>query len=482
MTRFRSNYEEQFSPRLQWLATSQLEELHSATIEILERVGTRVDHPEALKLLEEAGCIVEGKVAKIPNWLLEECIRSAPKRVSLANRKGERCIFLEKNRSYFGPGSDLPFTIDMEDGKRRSVIKEDIEKAAKLVDYLPNMDFVMSYGIPSDVPTDENELHQFEAMLINSTKPIIFTALSNENTQKIIEMAAVVAGGHEKLKEKPLMALYTEPLSPLIHTYDGVAKMFTCIDYGIPVIYTPGVVAGGTTPVTKAGTIAQMNAESLAGVVMAQLKKKGSPIIIGGGATPMDMMTSATLYGAPDTQMNFCAMTELARFYDIPNFTEAGCCNAPLPDAQAGMEASIGILMSQLSGANLVHDVGYLDGGKTGTLPFLVMCDEFIDAARHIGGGTRINQNTLAVEEIEKVGPAGQFISTMHTAKNFRSEIWLSSILNREMWDNWVNQGSKDLLEKAKDKTNQILSSHEPEPMPEKVIEEIRQITRKERA
>jgi len=476
MTRFRSNYEEQFSPSFQWLSESQLEELHSATIEVLERVGTRVDHSEALQLLKEAGCIVEGRVAKIPGWLVEECIRLAPKRVTLANRKGERCIYLEKNRSYFGPGSDLPFTIDMESGKRRKVIKDDIIKAARLVDYLPHLDFVMSYGIPSDVPPEENELHQFEAMLTNSVKPIVFTSLTSENTQKIIDMAAAVVGDYTRLKERPIMALYTEPISPLVHTQEGVAKMFTCIDHGIPVIYTPGVVAGGTTPVTKAGTIVQMNAESLAGLVMAQLKKKGSPVVIGGGATPLDMMTSATLYGAPDTQMNFCAMTELSRFYEIPNFTEAGCSNAPVPDAQAGMEASIGILMSQLSGANLVHDVGYLDGGKTGTLPFLVMCNEFIDASRHIGRGTRVDDNTLAVDEIEKIGPAGQYISSRHTAHNFRNEIWISGIFNREMWDNWEQQGSKDLLEKASDKTREILGSHESEPLPEKVLEEIKNI------
>ena len=476
MSRFRSNFEEQTTPRLQWLSDSQLEELHSATIEILERVGTRVDHPEALEMLRDAGCLVKDKVVRIPGWLVEECIQQAPKRVTLANRRRERCLYLEKNRSYFGPGSDLPYTIDMDTGERRSVVKEDIEQAVKLADFLPNLDFVMSYGIPTDVPVEENELHQFEAMLTNSIKPIVFTALSHENTAKIVEMAAVAVGGLDKLKERPLMALYTEPLSPLVHTYDGVAKMFTCIDNGVPVIYTPGVVAGGTTPVTKAGTIVQMNAESLAGLVMAQVKQRGASVIIGGGATPMDMMTSATLYGAPDTQMNFCAMTELSRFYEVPNFTEAGCCNAPVPDAQAGMEASMGILLSQLSGANLIHDVGYLDGGKTGTLPFLVMCDEFIDAARHIGSGTRINENTLAVEQIEKIGPAGQFISTVHTAKNFRNEIWLSKISNRDMWDNWEKQGKKDLHEKAKEKTREILLSHEPEPLSATAREEISRI------
>lgn len=295
-------------------------------------------------------------------------------------------------------------------------------------------------------------------------------------------MAAAAVGGHENLRANPLMALYTEPISPLKHTRDGVGKMFACIEHGIPVIYTPGVVAGGTCPVTKAGTIVQMNAESLAGVVMAQLKEKGAKMIIGGGATPMDMMTSATLYGAPDAQMNYCAMTELSRYYEIPNFTEAGCCNSPVPDAQAGMEASIGLLMSQLSGANLVHDVGYLDGGKTGYLPFLVMCDEFISAARYIGGGTKVDENTKALDAIEKVGPGGQFISTQHTAKNFRQEIWLSNLFNRSMWDQWVKSGKKDLNNITEEKAAEILNNHVPLPLSESASQEISKIMEEAKA
>lgn len=476
MQQIRSNYSEQSTPNLRWLTRHQLEVLHSASIEVLERTGTRVDHPEALQLLKDAGCLVKDKVARIPGWLVEECIRLAPKRIVMGNRKGERVMVLEKNRTYFGTGSDLPFTIDLETRERRISVKEDIVKSARLLDALPNFDFVMSNAIPTDVPQEKNELHQFEAMLLNTTKPLVFTAYNEKNTYKIIEMAAAAVGGVENLRKSPMMALYSEPISPLIHTYDGVAKMFACLEYGVPVIYTPGVVAGGTTPVTKAGTIVQMNAESLAGLVIAQLKYKGSPVIIGGGATPMDMRTSSTLYGSPDAQMNYCAMTELSQYYEIPNFTEAGCSNAAVPDAQAGMEAAIGLLMSQLSGANLVHDVGYLDGGKTGSLAFLVMCEEFISAARYIGKGTRINDNTMALDVIDKVGPGGQFISTQHTAKNFREEIWMSRLFNTAMYDQWVADGKKTLYEKAEERAREILATHQPEPLKDSVLEEIKKI------
>lgn len=454
---YRSNYSQQMSPGLKWFTESQLEEIHSSTIAVLERVGVRVDHDECLKLLKDAGCIVRDRVAKIPGWLIEEAIRLAPSRINIYSREGKPAMCLEANNTYYGAGSDLPFHLDFETGVRRITVKQDVVNAAKLIDKLPNYDFSMSYGIPRDLETVKGDLYQFASQVLHCSKPIIFTSFNEDNLEIIIEMAAAAAGSHDNLRERPFLILYDEPISPLIHTREGMAKMFTCIKYGIPVIYTPGVVAGGTCPVTKAGTIVQMNAESLSGLLIAQLKKKGFPVIIGGGATPMEMSTTATLYGSPDAVMNYCAMTELSRYYRIPNFTEAGCTNAPVPDAQAGMEASIGLLLNQLCGANLVHDVGYLDGGKTGSLPFLVMCDDFISAARHIGAGTVINKETIGADTIEAVGPSGHYLGEEHTMKFFRREIWSPKVFNRTIYETWEKMGSKDIFELAREKAAALL-------------------------
>jgi trimethylamine---corrinoid protein Co-methyltransferase len=454
---YRSNYNQQLSPQLNWFSTSQLEEIHSATIDVLERAGVRVDHDESLKLLKEAGCLVKDRVVKIPGWMIDEAIRVAPSKINIYNREGQTAMSLESNRTYYGTGSDLPFHLDLESGVRRNSVKQDVVNAARVINHLPNLDFAMSYGIPRDVQADRGDLHQFAALTLNCAKPIIFTAFNEDNLKIIIDMAAAAAGSHEDLREKPFLILYDEPISPLIHTREGMAKMFTCIEYGVPVIYTPGVVAGGTCPVTKAGTIVQMNAESLSGLLIAQLKKKGAQVIIGGGATPMEMNSTATLYGSPDAAMNYCAMSELARFYKLPNFTEAGCSNAPVPDAQAGMEASMGLLLNQLCGANLVHDVGYLDGGKTGSLPFLAMCDDFISAARYIGAGTAINPETIGVDNIVGVGPSGHYLGEEHTMKHFRNEIWMPTIFNRMMYETWEQLGSKDCFDLAREKVQAIL-------------------------
>ena len=465
------------SPLLQWVNEAQLEEIHLATLEVLENTGIRVDHQEALQLLKDAGCLIrdENKV-RIPGWLVEECIRLAPRKIVVANRKGQRVMPLEKNRTYFGTGSDLPFTIDFASGERRRSTKQDVELAARVMDYLPNYDFVMSYAIASDQKAVASDLHQMEAMVSNTVKPMIVTAHDERNMRAQLEMAVLVAGGREQLRHNPFLVLYSEPITPLVHTVEGIGKMFACFEYGVPVVYTPGILAGATTPVTKAGTIVLMNAEALAGVVMAQLKQKGAPIIIGGGATPMDMRTTTTLYGAPETSMNYAVMTQLSHYYGIPNFTEAGCVNAPVPDAQAGMEASVSILMAQLMGANLVHDVGYLEGGKTGSLTFLTMCNEFMDAARYMGAGTRIDQTTMAVDVINEAGIGGNFVTHAHTFENFRQEIWNPKLYNRSFWDNWVDQGSKTLEQKAAEWTKDIIGNHKPEPLAESVREGLREI------
>lgn len=471
-----SNYNEQITPSLKWVTDSQLEQIHYASLEVLERTGIVVKNEEALKLLKSAGCRVQDQRVWIPSWLVEEALQLAPKRIPVANRLGERVLPLEKNRVYYGTGSDLPFTIDIETNERRTSTKQDVVDASKVVDALPNYDFLMSYAIASETNPVASDLHQFEAMTVNSSKPIIFTAHNAENTEALIEMAATCVGGVDNLMNNPYIILYSEPISPLVHTHDGVGKMYKCFEYNIPVVYTPGVLAGGTTPVTKAGCINLMNAENLAGVVLAQLKKKGAPIIIGGGATPMDMKTTTTLYGAPETFMNYAVMTQLAQFYGLPNFTEAGCVNATQPDIQAGAEAAVTILMTQLEGCNLVHDVGYLEGGRTGYLPFLAICDDLIDMARYAGAGTRTSPEHLAVDCIDDVGPGGNYMAHSHTFKYFKEEIWSPRFFTRYRWEQWLAKDKESPMDRAFEKVKGILADYQAAALPAGAQDEMKAV------
>ncbi len=465
-----SNYSEQTTPNMDWATESQLERIHLASLEVLERTGTRVDNPRALKLLKEAGCLIRGNVARIPSALVEECIKTAPKKITLCNRNGDRNITLAKNRSYFGTGSDLPFIYDVEKETRRYASLADVEQSVRILEALDNFDFIMTYIGAKELPEKTSELYLFKTMLANSLKPILFTANNTENTEAIIEMASLAVGGLENLRMSPLMVLYSEPISPLIHSNEGLGKMMKCHEYGVPVVYTPGMLSGATGPMTKAGTITLMNAEALAGVVISQLNVKHAPIIIGGGCFPMDMKNSTSLYGCPEGQMNFGIMTQLSRFYGIPNFTEAGCTNSPVPDPQAGFEAGVSILMNQLTGANLIHDVGYLEGGKTGCLPFLAMCNDYIGYARYIKQGTTINEETLAVDTIDKTGIGNEYLSQEHTFKYFKQEIWQPQFFNRMMWETWDARGRQSYIDVHLEAVKDILSSGNQAPLSSNIL------------
>ncbi|KUO48988.1 MAG: trimethylamine methyltransferase [Desulfitibacter sp. BRH_c19] len=447
------------SPHLSFFSDDQINEIHLKTLEVLERVGVRVDEPEALELLAGAGAFVTKDKVRIPSWIVDEAIRTSPQRVVLADRGGNRKLFLEKNQPYFGPGSDLPYTIDTYTGERRRSVKRDVVNASKVVEALENIDFMMSMGIACDVPEATSDLHQFDAMVTNTTVPIVFTAHHRQGLLDIIEMASIVAGGLDKLKQNPFIACYNEPISPLMHSPEGTHKLLTCAENGIPIVYTPGLMAGATGPVTMAGAVITANAELLSGLVIHQLKKRGAPFIYGGVATIMDMKTSILPYAAPEWHMNSLVITQLAQFYKLPVFSTGGCSDSPIFDNQASIEATYSLLLAGLSGANLIHDVGYIESGLTQSLASLTVCNETISLVRRIIRGYQINDETVAIDVIEEVGPGGEFVTHEHTLKHFRQEHWSPKLINRYRYDEWKEKGGTTMAQRANEEVKKILES-----------------------
>ncbi len=463
-------------PELSFVAEEQIYEIHLATLEVLERVGVEANNEEALQLLKNAGAFISGKKAFIPETLIKEALQSAPTRVVLSDRNGKRSLFLEKNRTYYGLGSDLPFTIDLWTGQRRPSIKEDVSNAARLLDALPNLDFMMSFGIATDTEDQLSYLHQFAAMVANTVKPIIVTARDEIDLLQIFEISAFVAGGYEELRKKPFIGVYAEPISPLVHSSPGLAKLLACAQYGIPAVYTPGMGAGMNGPCTLAGLLTQANAELLSGLVIHQLKKKGSPFIYGGCPSIADMQTSIFPYGCPEWHMNSVVLTQLARFYGLPVFSTGGCSDAINFDQQAGIEFGYSLLLAELSGANLIHDVGYLESGLTGSLETLVACDEAIGLVRRIGRGITVDKESLAIEVIERVGHGGDFITDDHTYGHFKHEFWFPELLNRKRYDDWKNSGGFSLAEKSSLKAKNLLKEYQPEALKPEAYEKIDEV------
>ncbi len=473
----RSNYEVNDGAGLSVISDEEVRRILAAAYEILERTGAQYHDKESIEILKKGGCWVEGNVVKIPTKLVEWAIRTAPSKVTLYNsRTGEVAMRLEGNNAYFGTGSDTPFFIDPYTGNRVPASKNSVAMATKVIDALPNLDFVMSLGIVQDVPQLVYDRHQFEAMVLNTSKPIVITAIDIDGYADIIEMCEAVVGGEEELIKRPFMTLYAEPISPLVHSEEAAQKLVLAAKKKLPVVYTPCIMAGSTVPMTLAGAIANGIAESLSGLVLNQLTSEGSPFIMGGVFTIMDQNTTIFSYGAPEFDIMMTALADISNYINIPMFGTAGCTDSKLVDEQAAIEDAISIVMSALSGANLIHDVGYIEHGNTASLENLVISDELIGYARRIVRGIEVNDDTLATDIIDKVGPAGNFLGEEHTIKYFKTETWYPELFRRDIYDNWVMGGKKTLTQRANEKVKDILENYEPEPLPKDVQKKLKEI------
>jgi trimethylamine--corrinoid protein Co-methyltransferase len=443
-----SGFKTQCVPGYRLLTEEQIKEIHRASLETLETIGVRVSHEEGIQLLSDAGCRVrQDNVVQIPNWLVEACIRSAPSRITMYNRKGEEAMRLEGRNIYFGLGTDLIWTVD----------------------------FIASYALPGDVPINTMYIACFRAMMENSVKPIFFTAAGQEDLAVIVEMAAAVAGGEGALREKPFLIHYSEPTAPLTHSRGAVNKLFLCAEKGIPICYTPGDSMGASTPVTLAGGIVQANAEALSGIVLHQLKRKGSPIISGWALVPLDMRTGIFSYGAPDFRLTNSAFADLYHYYGIPMWSTVGS-DAHGLDEQAAMEHAFGTLLAAMDGANLIHDIGYLGQGLLGNPAAIVMCDEIISYVKRIIRGFDLSREMMAVDVIRSVGPGGNYLTVKHTQTHFRQELWQPRFVNRDSPETWAKKGGQSYREVVTQKALEILDTHRPEPLPEDVRQRIDEI------
>ena len=450
---------------------SQLAEIHHASLEILRRTGVRVYESQSLALLQEVGAIVSDEnLVKFPPGVVEQALGYAPSRIVLCNRNGRAQLYLEGHRTYFGTGSDLPNFLDLQTGERRLSRLSDVADMARLADALPNLDFIMSMALPSDVPIDTSDRRSFYTMLTNSTKPMVFTAWDETGLADIIQMAEMVAGGAEKLRLNPFLLAYLEPTSPLQHSEEVLRKVLLMVDHGLPFVYAPGPVDGASAPMTPAGSLAMANAEVLSGLVIAQQRRRGTPFLWGSGSGPMDMHHTTATYASPEFMMHTMGMAELAHYYyNLPVWGFSGCSDSKLPDMQAGIESALWILWTALSGANLVHDVGYIESGMTCSPGMMVIGDEVIGFVRRLMGGIPLTPQTLALDVIDEVGPGGDYLSHDHTFTHFK-ENWYPRLFDRRMYQSWDEAGRPYALQSARELAREIIANHQVPPLPETTL------------
>jgi trimethylamine--corrinoid protein Co-methyltransferase len=475
----RARYQVNRTAKFRMLSDEQRAEIYGAAVEILERTGAKVFSKEAVDILKKGGCWVEGNVVKIPVGLSEWAVKTAPSRIVMYDREGKRSMVLGGYNSYFGPGPTNTYHIDPFTEERRRPVLKDTENVARICDALPNIDFVQDLGTPTGITATLADVYAFSALVRNTTKPIVHWGFGIDQYQDIVDIAAAVAGGLENLQKRPFIALYSESSPPLLHAEEAIDKAIFAAKNRIPIVYTPCVMTGATAPVTLAGSLALGVAESVVGIVVAQLIREGSPIIMGGVYGIMDMKSTIYSYGSPEFMQMQAGISEVAHYMDLPVFGTAGCTDSHTLDAQAAAEAAMSILVAMETGANLVHDCGYTGFGSAGSVFQAVMDDEIIAMVRRIVGGIKVDDENLALHDIERAGPAGEFITSQHTFRSFKQN-WVPTLMNRMRYSEWKSKGaSTSMGDRIKEKTRKIIEEHQVAVLSKEVLAQIDKIIEK---
>jgi trimethylamine--corrinoid protein Co-methyltransferase len=408
--------------------------------------------------------------------MVEQALGSCPAKSSLTGRNGQRSVKLQKNEVAFGSGADAGFVYDRKSGKRRESTFADVEAAAKIVDYLPRLDFCMSHGRVSNAPNPKTyDRHQFLAMIKNCTKPLVVTSVDGDGLKDQWEMACLLQGGEKEFRLNPLFAAFIRSDSPLMSNNDTVDKLLFATQKGIPAVYTPCSVLGITAPASIAGVLVQTLADALFTVVLCCLKKPGAPLLLGGIQSVMAHTKETLAYGSPELHLTSAAMTEIYKWLGLLSSSAGGCTDAKVVDEQAASESVMSIYNNLMAGTNLIHQIGSLDGGLTGSLSRLVMGDEIIGMVKQIAKGIQVTDETLALDILKEVGPGGEFLSHDHTYDHWK-EWFRPTIIDRSNYEVWSNSGSKTYNDRLEPEVDRILESHEPEPLDENIVQEMKKI------
>ena len=461
------------------MGIDECEKIHLASLEILERIGIDVHDEKARDILVKGGAETDGLRVRIPAYMVKKALSVAPKQLILYNRHGKVAIRAGGYNSYFGGGSDCLYVLDHRTGERRKPLLEDVALATRLMDALPEIDFVMSAFLPSDVDGRVYDRYQMEVMLNNTTKPIVFVTPDFEGCVAAIEMCEAVAGGVDAFQHKPFATCYINVTTGMIANAEALQKCMYLSEKGLPQLYIPLNAGGVNSPVTTAGCMASMNAGTLLGIVLSQLVRPGSPIAVPGwNGGPYNLKTMVGNYVLADEQG---VPTSMGKYYDLPVFGLGGSTDSKVLDQQCGFEITLSLMTSLLHGANLIHDLGFMDSGMQGSLQIIAIANDILGFLRAATRGVEVNDETLALDVIEELGPTGSFLDHDHTMRHYK-EPFYSGLANKNQYSLWLEQGGKTMETRASELIDSILAKHHPESLPADVQQGINAIVKREQA
>lgn len=460
------------------LTDSDIKKVHQAVVKLLSQVGIEVANKRALGMFKEAGVGTneDKQLVYIPQAMLEDCIDAAPSEIILYGRDNpDNNIIVGGKRVHFGSGGTALNVLDLETGEKRPSTLKDVQDVSKLLDYLECAHFQVIPVYPNELPAEKVDINRFFAAINNTNKHVQGGVYTIEGTKQVVEMCSMIAGSLERLQQEPFISFITCVMSPLkIDDHYGELLM-TCADSGLPLSIPAEPLTGATSPVTIAGTVANLCAETLAGICLAQLVNKGTPVLMGCVGSSTDLRTMGYVSGSVEEGLiNACA-AQMAQFYGLPYYGTAGQSDSKIMDAQAGFEGAITNLLVGLAGGNFIHDaLGLLEFCMTASYEKYVQDSEILSEVVRVLEGVEVSEDTLAVDITAKVGPGGNFVQEDHTLQYMRKEHFVPKIADRKQRENWEEAGKKDTFVRCHEVVLEVLKTHSPKPVDEEIVKAIR--------
>jgi len=459
------------------LTEEQIRRIHEASLTVLEGTGISVDNEEALALFRKGGARLDGRRVRIPSTMVEKAVDQAPSRVLLAGRDPAHDLVLEGKRVYAGTGGSPTKVLDSGAETVRPGTLSDLADLVRLADALEHVDFVVIPLYPTDLPTENVPINRFYTSLTNTAKHVMGGMDSVRGAQQVLKMGVRVAGSLEALQERPFISCIACWMISPLHMDDGVTDIliYWC-QHRLPVVLSSAPTAGSSAPVTLAGTLVQLNAEQLSGIVLTQLIQPGTPVLAGYIPGVVDLRTGGYLGGAVEFGMMQAAAAQMAQFYEVPIYCSGGMTDSKLPDQQAGYEKMVTLLLAAMGGCNYIHHaVGMITNMNCVSLEQAAIDDELVGMVKRVLRGINVTGEMLAVEAIERVGPGGHFLTDDHTIKFMRSEFFFPKVGDRRDRELWEQQGRLDTRTRAAARVEQLLREHQPPNLPPEVDAALRE-------
>ena len=462
--------------RFQPLDPDDVEQIVAAARAVLERTGIAVEPSPCRDLLLDAGCRADGDRVLIPERLVDHALDVARPEVLLAGRSPEWDLPLGGKRVFLGTGGQAVTILDL-DGRVRPTRLADNYHIGRLVDTLDHIHFYMRPVVSRDLANEQIDVNQFYACLAATEKHVMANAYLPESVADIRALGDMLAGGADAFDARPPLsfcACWT--VSPLRYATETVAVLDLLLDHNMPVVLSSAPQAGATAPAALAGTLVQIWAEQLSGIVYANLRRPGAAVVAGCVAAHVDLRSGAFIGGSGEFALLQAACAQIAQHLRLPVYSSCGISDSKVPDAQAGAEKGLTGLAVALAGANYVHhSAGFLESLLTVAYEQFVIDNDVNGAIMRTLRGIEVSDANLSVDAIDEVcrGP-GHFLGHAQTLALMNSEYLYPTVMNRQSRGDWEERGGHDVREAARERARQILSSHWPQPIPRALDAEIR--------